>query len=170
MSTFRSSRYKSSSSASSKLLDRLTRGALGSLISVTVFAKGIVRASLLCTISGSCCFWSWMIGGAFSPTHPRHMFTAFSHIANDLALSSRLTCGSKTAPPARFISRNSAKLRQSPAARPAAIAAPRAVVSRIFGRYTGIEMRSAWIYWRHRVSMKLFLGKYRLFMSAYLHG
>jgi hypothetical protein len=76
-------------------------------------------------------------------SHPLHIFTAFSHLRNFFSRSSELIFGSKIFVPTVLMFFNASKLSQTPTAKPAAIAAPSAVVSNILGRSTGIPMRSA---------------------------
>lgn len=78
-----------------------------------------------------------------SASQPLDMRTALSHLLNSFLLLSSSIFGSNVVWPAVFTSFNSSKLFQTPVAKPAAIAAPRAVVSLIFGRTTGILTKSA---------------------------
>lgn len=82
--------------------------------------------------------------------HPRHIPTAFSHLANLSAATSFSICGLNSVRPTTLIFFSSSKFSHTPTANPAAMAAPSAVVSRICGRRIGIEVRSAcvWILWR----------------------
>lgn len=74
--------------------------------------------------------------------HPRVICTAFSHWSNLACASSGLMIGLNSVEPCVLTSLSSSMLFQTPTASPAAIAAPRAVVSRIAGRMTGVEIRS----------------------------
>lgn len=76
-------------------------------------------------------------------SQPRDISTAFDHCLYIFALSSGEIFGVKVVRLARFMCFSSSNSFQMPTANPAAIAAPRAVVSCIDGRSTGIRMISA---------------------------
>ena len=80
------------------------------------------------------------------PSHPLHICTAFSHLPNLLSLSFPSILGWNTVVPAVFTLLSSSKEDQTPTANPAAMAAPRAVVSSMRGRETGMPVRSAWVF------------------------
>lgn len=80
-----------------------------------------------------------------SPTsiQPRDISTALDHCLYNFVLALGVICGSKEARLARFMCFRSEKSFHTSMAKAAAIAAPRAVVSCMAGRSTGIWMISA---------------------------
>lgn len=76
---------------------------------------------------------------------PLLIWTAFSQRPKRSEASSSEIWGLKMVRPSRLTSFNSSKLFQTPTAKPAAMAAPRAVVSRMPGRLTGMPMMSDWV-------------------------
>ena len=84
--------------------------------------------------------------GVVASTQPRDISTAFSHRANIRLLSAFEISGWKTLRSSLLISVSSSKSFQIPAPKPAAIAAPREVVSRIAGRSTGMPIMLACVW------------------------
>lgn len=78
-------------------------------------------------------------------SHPLDISTARSHLSNIFRLASLDICGLNIVWSSLLISCSSSNSFQTSTAKPAAMAAPSDVVSRIAGRSTGIPMRSAWV-------------------------
>ena len=89
-----------------------------------------------------------LVAPSSESSQPLDISTAFSHLAYILSLASLAISGLKVIRSARLISLSSSNSFQIPAAKPATIAEPRAVVSRMVGRSTAMLMMSACVYGR----------------------
>lgn len=105
-----------------------------------------VQGYLICLGPGLSCQEHTALANILAYNQPLLMLTAFCHLSNLDSLSAFLIRGLKTVSPSVLISVISSILSQIPTAKPAAIAAPKAVVSRITGLWTGMPMMSAWVY------------------------